>query len=240
MLLGDIIKDYRGKHNNMSQRDFAEKCNLSHTYIAALEKNIDGRSGKPIAPTLDAVKSIAKAMNMDLQLFLALLNDKQEFKIKNTKNNNITIKIPLVGKVAAGEPILAQENLEFDDAGNLITIDLPIEFFKGINPVHGNLNELFALQVKGDSMFPRFVNNDYIIVKPQNTIENGKVAVILIGNEEVTVKEVNIMDNGIMLIPWNRKYQPTFFTKNEIINKPVIIIGRVVRMIGNIDGKLLY
>ena len=72
MFLGDLIKKYRTE-NKISQRDFAKLCNLSHTYIAALEKNIDVRTGKPIAPTLDTVKYIAKAMNISIEELLHLL-----------------------------------------------------------------------------------------------------------------------------------------------------------------------
>ena len=74
MYLGDLIKSFREK-NKMSQRDFAKLCNLSHTYIAALEKNIDSRTGKPIAPTLDTVKYVAKAMNMPIEDVLHLLDE---------------------------------------------------------------------------------------------------------------------------------------------------------------------
>lgn len=82
MYLGDLIKSFREK-NKMSQRDFAKLCNLSHTYIAALEKNIDSRTGKPIAPTLDTVKYVAKAMNMPIEDVLHLLDDDQEFNLKD-------------------------------------------------------------------------------------------------------------------------------------------------------------
>lgn len=78
MYLGELIKKYRTE-NKVSQRDFAKLCNLSHTYIAALEKNIDQRTGKPIAPTLDTVKYVAKAMNMQIETVLHLLEDNQEF-----------------------------------------------------------------------------------------------------------------------------------------------------------------
>ena len=61
MVLGNLIKEYRSSHN-LSLRDFAQLCGLSHTYISALEKNIDPRTGKPIAPTLDSVKYISNAM----------------------------------------------------------------------------------------------------------------------------------------------------------------------------------
>lgn len=78
MYLGELIKKYRNEHK-ISQRDFARTCNLSHTYIAALEKNIDQRTGKPIAPTLDTVKYISKAMNMSIETVLHLLENNQEF-----------------------------------------------------------------------------------------------------------------------------------------------------------------
>ena len=86
MFLGDLIKQYRTQ-NKISQRDFAKLCNLSHTYIAALEKNIDSRTGKPIAPTLDTVKHISKAMNMSVEDVLHLLENNQEFALKNEFKN---------------------------------------------------------------------------------------------------------------------------------------------------------
>lgn len=60
--LGEIIKDYRLK-NKLSLRDFAQKCDVSHTYIDKLEKGIDSRNGKPVEPTLLVVEKISKAMN---------------------------------------------------------------------------------------------------------------------------------------------------------------------------------
>ena len=89
MLLGDIIKQYRIA-NNLSQRDFAKKCNLSHTYISALEKKIDARSGKTIAPTIDAVKNISTALGISLYDLLQMLDDNQEFTV-NTKKNEIDL-----------------------------------------------------------------------------------------------------------------------------------------------------
>ena len=73
MILGDLIKEYRTIHK-LSLRDFAQRCGLSHTYISALEKNIDSRTGKPIAPTLDTVKYISKGMNLSIEEILKILN----------------------------------------------------------------------------------------------------------------------------------------------------------------------
>lgn len=81
MYLGELIKKYRTE-NKISQRDFAKLCHLSHTYIATLEKNIEPRTNKPIAPTLDTVKYVAKAMNMSIENVLRLLEDNQEFLLQ--------------------------------------------------------------------------------------------------------------------------------------------------------------
>ena len=86
MFLGDLIKKYRSA-NNLSLRDFAKRCGLSHTYISALEKNIDPRTGKPIAPTLDTVKYVSKGMNISIEEILKALDDKQEFIINSDLNN---------------------------------------------------------------------------------------------------------------------------------------------------------
>lgn len=59
--LGEIIKDYRFK-NKLSLRDFAQKCDVSHTYIDKLEKGFDSRTGKPVEPTLLVIEKISKAM----------------------------------------------------------------------------------------------------------------------------------------------------------------------------------
>ncbi|MGE1215432.1 helix-turn-helix domain-containing protein [Bacillus toyonensis] len=67
--LGEIIKDYRLK-NKLSLRDFAQKCDVSHTYIDKLEKGIDSRNGKPVEPTLLIIEKISKALNKKTETLL--------------------------------------------------------------------------------------------------------------------------------------------------------------------------
>ncbi|MEC1628634.1 helix-turn-helix domain-containing protein [Bacillus paranthracis] len=67
--LGEIIKEYRLK-NKLSLRDFAQKCDVSHTYIDKLEKGIDSRTGKPVEPTLLVIEKISKAMNKRTETLL--------------------------------------------------------------------------------------------------------------------------------------------------------------------------
>lgn len=72
MKLGEVIKKYREKHD-LSLREFAEKCGLSHAYIAKLEDGKDPRTGKEIEPTLDTVNKIAVAINMSLDELLKII-----------------------------------------------------------------------------------------------------------------------------------------------------------------------
>ncbi|MDA1973129.1 helix-turn-helix transcriptional regulator [Bacillus cereus] len=67
--LGEIIKNYR-LTNKLSLRDFAQKCDVSHTYIGKLEKGVDSRTGKPVEPTLLVIEKIANAMNISTKSLL--------------------------------------------------------------------------------------------------------------------------------------------------------------------------
>ncbi|MEG0359712.1 MAG: helix-turn-helix transcriptional regulator [Anaerorhabdus sp.] len=74
MHLGVIISEYRAKYR-LSMDDFANRSGLSKSYISMLEKNINPSTGKEIAPTIDAIKKIANAMNMDFNDLFKLLED---------------------------------------------------------------------------------------------------------------------------------------------------------------------
>ena len=100
-------------------------------------------------------------------------------------------EIPIVGRVAAGRPTLAIEHLEG-------TIPLPSEWVKG--------REVFLLKVKGDSMSPYILPDDYVVVRSQSTAENGDVVVTLVG-EEATVKRFFKKGRRIELKPDNEHWE---------------------------------
>lgn len=208
MLLGDIIKQYRSEHN-LSQRDFAKKCELSHTYIAALEKKVDSRSGKKIAPTVDAVKNISRALNMPLQELLNIIDDEQEFIV----NQNKSIRIPVLGRIPAGVPIeMIEDIIDYEDISE--------DMLKGGK-------EYFALKISGDSMYPEYLDEDVIIVLKQNDCENGQDCVVAVNGDDATFKRVYKLNGGITLQPLNNQYLPVFYSNEDIIDKPVKILGIV-------------
>ena len=211
MFLGEIIKKYR-KENNLSLRAFASKCGLSYTYISMLEKNIDYRTGKPIAPTLDSVKYISNAMNIPIDDLLKMLDDEQEFKLnEDILSNNLNV-IPILGTVKAGYDWLAEENVV-----DYITLKESIP----------NIKEYYALRITGDSMLPLLSEGDIVIVHDQDDVESGQTAVILINGDEATVKKVIKTNEGIEVHAMNPYYPIKKFTYDEMNSVPVKIIGRV-------------
>ena len=95
----------------------------------------------------------------------------------------------------------------------------------------------YGLYVTGDSMTPLFDEGDTIIVHRQDDFENGDNCVVLINGEEATVKKVYKGDDGIILKAVNPYYPPRIFTKEEIRDLPVKVIGIVEKSIRNFKKK---
>ena len=87
--------------------------------------------------------------------------------------------------------------------------------------------EYFALKVKGDSMTPNYLDGDVLIVLKQDSCESGQDCIVAVNGDDATFKRVFINDNGFTLQPLNNQYQPLFYTNEEIINKPVKVLGVV-------------
>lgn len=126
------------------------------------------------------------------------------------ESNNIVVEIPIVGRVAAGMPILAEENIE-----GTLTVDKSLA---------GRSNGIFALRVKGDSMIDANIKDgDFIVIQSQPQVNQGEIAVVLIDNE-ATVKRVYKEEDKIKLQPENESIQSIIVDPKE---KEVSIIGKV-------------
>ncbi len=117
--------------------------------------------------------------------------------------------VPVLGRVAAGKPTLAVENVEG-------SIPVPAEWAKG--------KETFLLKVKGDSMSPYILPGDFVIVRSQPSAENGDVVVILMG-EEATVKRFFKKGKRIDLKPENDRWETI---RIEEGSEEIQIIGKVI------------
>jgi repressor LexA len=122
------------------------------------------------------------------------------------------VNVPIVGRVTAGQPVLAVENIED-------TFPLPLDFVRTEN--------VFILSVRGDSMIEAGIfDEDYVIVRQQNTARNGDIVVALIG-DEATVKRFFKERDCIRLQPENQAMEPILVRDVTILGKVVGVFRRV-------------
>lgn len=207
MTLGDLIYQYRVDHH-ISQRAFAQRCNVSNVYISMLEKNNNPSTGKPIIPSITQLKAIASAMGYTLDEIMRMVDDDSLVSLEGdiTRVSNMSPKmVPLLGEVAAGEPIFADQQY-------------------GIY-VNSPANADFALTIKGESMNPTYLEGDVVYIKQQPDIDyDGQIAVVLL-DDSATVKHVYKQENGLLLVSDNPAWKPMFKPFSEY--NTVRILGKV-------------
>lgn len=125
------------------------------------------------------------------------------------------VVVNVLGRVAAGIPIDAIKDI-------IDTEEIPEEMAK--------TGEFFGLQIHGDSMTPSICDGDIVIVKQQNDAESGDIVIATINGDEATCKRLRKYKDGIELISNNPSYSPFEFNNQEIEEKPVRIIGKVVEL----------
>lgn len=168
--------------------------------------NVSKYESGVIEPNLETLNLIAELFDVSLDYL---------FGNTSASNSSGGIKIPVLGEVRAGIPLEAtQDILDWEE--------IPEDMARQ--------GDYFALKVKGDSMEPKISEGDVVIVKKQNTADTGDIVIALVNGDEATIKKLRMLDNGLMLIPTNPAYDPIPFTKSEIVNKPVSIIGKVVEL----------
>lgn len=98
-----------------------------------------------------------------------------------------------------------------------------------------NPEEYFAVRVSGDSMLPTISDGDTVLVRRQNDVENGEIAVVNINGDDATIKRVYKSEQGITLVADNPSvYPPHFYSNEEIGSLPVIIQGKAEKRIGDL------
>ena len=127
------------------------------------------------------------------------------------------IRMPVLGSVPAGVPLEAIEDIVDWE-------DIPKSIATGGR-------EYFALQVKGDSMWPDYLPGDTVIVRKQPTCQSGEDCVVYVNGYEATLKQVRLNDDhSLTIVPRNQSYPPRTFSPEEIESLPVSIAGVVVEL----------
>ena len=193
----------------LSQADFSRQVNTSKSSINMYERG-------EREPSFEMLERIADYFNVDMDFLLG----KSDIANRNQLSNlsapmlpyNPTRKIPILGRISAGLPLYAEEHIE----GYTYT------------ELNGGA-EYFALRVTGDSMTAaRIYDGDTLIVRRQDIVENGQIAVVIVGDDEATVKRFYRDGKQITLMPQstNHIHQPQVYDSSQT---RIRVIGLVVK-----------
>lgn len=194
------------EEKGLTQKDLAEKLSLTPKAISFYELGSREPSG-------DALIRMAHILGTTTDYLLgnSIIKEADQ-KVSRG------VRIPVLGRVVAGIPIEAvEEILDYEE----------------ITPELAASGEFFALKIRGHSMEPRMMEGDVVIVRRQDDVDSGDVAIVLVNGNEATVKRIKKQEDGITLIATNTSvYEPHFYSNKEITELPVRILGRVVELRG--------
>ena len=197
MSIGKKLKMLRSK-SDLSLDELATNLNKSvskdeEQYIMFNKGKLSKWENDREEPKLSALKYVADFYDVSVD---SIISDK----------DNRDLGIPLIGKIAAGTPIFAEQNIE-----DYFTID-------------SRINADFCLRIQGDSMIDAGINNnDIVFIRQQPTLEIGEIGAIQIG-EEATLKRFYRTNDSIILQPANSDYLPQVYTSDSDVK----ILGKLV------------
>ena len=202
--LGQYLKQKR-EEADLTLRQVDYKTNITYSRLSMIENGT-----RKVTPII--LKTLAKLYNLDyIDLYekagyIDLAQDE-----KNALSNSSTAVVLVYGTIPAGIPMECIEDV-------LDTEEIPASMLKGGK-------QYFGLKVKGNSMFPTYLNGDTVIFEKVDDCESGQDCVVMVNGNDGTFKRVLKNAHGIILQPLNSEYEPLVFTNEQINNLPVKLIG---------------
>lgn len=190
------------KKINKTLEEVAKEVGVSAATISRYE------SGEIENIRRDKIAKLAKALDVTPAY---LMGWEEETNIEQIEPIN-SIKIPVVGRIPAGTPIEAIEDI-------IEYIDIPE------NWTNGN-KEYFGLIVRGDSMYPLLLDGDTVVIKRQEAAETGDICACYINGYDATLKRISLTEHSITLKPENPNYPPKTYTHPG----EVTIAGKVIEV----------
>lgn len=187
MTFGQRLRTAR-KSKKLTQKELASKINAAHNSISNWENDQN-------MPDPDTIQNLCWALEVEPNYFFAIESSPLPPNIMPMPEMR---KIPLVGSIACGDPILAAENIEE-------YIEIP-----------KHIRADFALTCKGDSMInARIFDGDIVYIRQQDSADNGQIAAVLIDGE-ATLKRIRLFEDHISLEPENPQYRPIVLWGEEM------------------------
>lgn len=195
------------KSKGLKQTDFCKLMKISQGTLSNWET-------ERTQPDTASLKKIAQYFNVSIDYLLGRTDAAEPANVEPANIGSKSVTINIYGSVPAGTPIEAISEI-------IGTAEIPSEWTR-------NGKEYFGLKVKGDSMYPKYMDGDIIIVRMQSTCESGQDCVVYVNGYEATLKRVIFLgDGGVQLKPFNPSYPPKTYYEDD---EPVTIAGVVVEI----------
>ncbi len=203
--INNLLKDRR-KSKGLTMKQVAEAVGVSEATVSRWESGNIANMGR------SKIYALSKVLDLSPSEIMGIPED------DILPSNITTLKkiryIPVLGQIACGEPIFAEENF-------IDKILLPED-----------INADFALKCKGDSMINAKIDNgDTVYIRKQPVVENGEIAAVLI-DDEATLKKVYLSKDSLKLVPANDNYEPMIYFGEEL--NQIRILGKAVAVLKNI------
>lgn len=196
IIFSNNLKKYLNR-NGISQTDLANELNIPETTFS------NWMQAKTY-PRPDKIQMLA-------DYFKITRSDLTEEEQNYDGECSISVQIPVLGAIACGSPILAEQNYEE---------------YRCEAAEHLPSGKLLYLKAKGNSMEPTIPNGAYVMIREQPNVESGEIAAVLVnGDTEATLKRIKKQGNIIMLMPDNPTHNPMIIDENN----PAKIIGKAIR-----------
>ena len=219
MHLGKIIYQYRMKNHKMSMDDFAYKSGLSKSYIAMLEKNCNPSTGKEIAPSIEIIKKVAVAMNIDFNELFSMMEGENVSLLSEIID---FARIPVYNHISCG-------------TGGFVENDI-IDYVMVPDEWLTKYKEYFGQRAKGDSMINAGIQDgDILVFEKSGVVESGFIGCFCIDEDIATCKKFLINnENEIYLMPANDNYTPI---KIDVDNQHFRAIGKLAFVVSDRRNK---
>lgn len=213
MEIKDIIRTRR-KEMGLTMKELADRCGVAEGTVSRWE------SGNISNMKRDKINALSKAIGVPVEVLMGWETDAdrfqafaEDFNRRNFPDEEKPYRIPVLGKVAAGIPISAIEDV------------IDWEELPGFMSKQGSY---FGLRIQGDSMEPTIHNGDTVIVEETPDAEDGQIVIALVNGDDGVCKRLRkYRDGSVALLSDNAMYNPMYFNANEIDNIPVKIRGIV-------------
>ena len=186
--------------NNKTRNDICKDLDFKYTTFT------DWYNGN-IYPRIDKIEMLANYFRIEK-------SDLIENKDKTTRNSSAVVFV--YGTIPAGIPMECIEDV-------IDTEEISVDMLKGDK-------QYFGLKIKGNSMYPEYLDGDTIILQKVDDCESGQDCVVMVNGNDGTFKRVFKNETGIILQPLNPEFQPLIYTNEQIKSLPVRVIGKVVEL----------